>query len=255
VAQNASMRSSAKATYPDQEEVKTLLAPVVALLKAAGLDIRDAQGALAAVWADAQQGSQRSPVERLDHAAACAAIVSTWIRDRDFADEAGNPRVLAMPGRRGFGALVKLAAPEVKPLVALATLRKYGNVSKNRQGLIRLRRSFLQVCTDARVAYEPSATFLADAADTVRATIGAKSSSKGPLRTFWRVAESDRLPSRKVSSYLSYVNRRSLAFLLELDDWLEANSLESSNRLQRSSKRVGLGLFTICSPIKPTPKS
>jgi hypothetical protein len=239
----------------DQTEVEALLSPVVALLKAAGLDLNEAVGALQTTWAGKSTGHNGLKIDRLGDPAACASVVSKWIRSPDYVDDQGNPRILSMTGKRGFVALVGIAAPNVDPHVALKTLLRYGNVTKNRKGKIRLLQTFLKICTDNRIAYEPSASFLADAADTVGASIGANRGPSGSGRIFWRAAETARLPPRKIASYLSYANRRSLAFLLEMDDWLEANSKKSKGGEGHAAKRVGLGIFAICSPIKPTPKT
>jgi Family of unknown function (DUF6502) len=233
-----------------QSEVKSLLTPVVGILRAAGLDLGDVRVALEAVWNRPMSAGQNLRIDNLEDPHSCALIVSTWIRNLSYVNDEGAPRTLRMSGKYGFGALVKAAAPNVSPAAALRTLVRYGNVTTERDGRIRLQKSFLKICTESRIAYEPSARFLEDAADSVRASLGMKSGLPGSARNFWRVAESVRLPAKKIPLYLSYANRRSLAFLQEMDDWLEANSPSDQGSGRQKLRKVGLGIFGICSPVK-----
>jgi Family of unknown function (DUF6502) len=239
-----------RAPSAKQSEVKSLLIPVVGILRAAGLNLAEVKVALESVWTKPKSTDKNLRIDNLENPHSCALIVSTWIRNLSYVNEEGAPRTLRMSGKYGFSALVKVAAPNVAPAAALRTLVRYGNVTTSRDGRIRLQKSFLKICTESRIAYEPSARFLEDAADSVRASLGAKSGLPGSARNFWRVAESVRLPANKIPLYLSYANRRSLAFLQEMDDWLEANSPSNQHLGRQTIRKVGLGIFGICSPVK-----
>jgi hypothetical protein len=58
--------------------------------------------------------------------------------------------------------------------------------------------------------------------------------------------ETTGLSETTANKFIAFVRDRSLDFLEELDDWLEAHrGGESKNRGSRKFRRVGLGLFSI----------
>jgi len=95
------------------------------------------------------------------------------------------------------------------------------------------------------MAFEPIACFLNDASSTLTHTLKNTSTSAGP-DLFWRTVESVQLSKPNAKKFVEFAKQRSLLFLFEMDDWLQAHaSLQVHNNKKKI--RVGLGLFSIYS--------
>jgi hypothetical protein len=95
------------------------------------------------------------------------------------------------------------------------------------------------------MAFEPIAYFMNDAASTLTYTLKNVSASTNP-DLFWRTVESTQVSKANAGKFMEFAKERSLLFLEELDDWLQAHT---SARARGSKKqlRVGLGVFSIYS--------
>jgi hypothetical protein len=124
-------------------------------------------------------------------------------------------------------------------------------VRRTRDGTYKLISPFFLTCSDKSLAFEPMAYFLSDASDTLGRILKRKAQSRG-ADIFWRKAENSNLSQAAARQFLAFGKERSLAFVHEIDEWLEAHQ-RRSRKLQRSrnKRRVGIGVFSICSGLEP----
>jgi len=184
-------------------------------------------------------------MEHIGHPTAYADIVTLWTRDKEFLDRRGTPRVLAFKGRSQFAQLVRKAASGVDARKALNVLVGYGNVRKDRRGKYELVRPFFFASSQTKMAFEPVAFFLSDASSTLSKILRRRRNSRTP-ELFWRKVERASISDADADRFNTYASERSMLFLEELDDWLEAHS-RGGKRSKAKLRRVGLGLFSIYS--------
>lgn len=235
-----------KSKTPDvvSEQVAVeLVLPILAFLQASGMSMNRAELAFHAAWNRALRVKHSVSVSTLKDANEYTAIVGLWTRHPDFLDAKGNPRKLTYRGKRGFYKLTQRASPKLKPADALVVLVKYGNVEKHKNGTFSLVRPFFHVRSADSLAFEPSARFLSAASATVATLLGKQKRYDNPPRLFWRIADTDSLPVSAIPAYIDFARSRSLIFLQEIDEWLQAHVTTLHGRRCR---RVGLGLFSIC---------
>jgi hypothetical protein len=79
------------------------------------------------------------------------------------------------------------------------------------------------------VAFEPIAYFLADASVTARRLLGRDHKLQDP-NLFWRKVETADLSEALARRFSLFVKERSLTFLEELDDWLDAHKRASRRK-------------------------
>jgi hypothetical protein len=205
------------------------------------------------VFSDAlKKASRRSigrRIVRIGNPTRYAEVVSVWLRNRTYLDEKGWPRALKLHGPSGFASLVKKVTPETDPATVLSVLMRYGNVKRTKEGLYELIRPFFYSSGPKTMAYEPLAHFLSDASSTLSKILKRSSTWRGP-DLFWQKAENPRVTEEAARRFTLFAKERSLIFLHELDDWLEANcQRESGNRSHL--RRIGLGIFSIYSDPEP----
>jgi hypothetical protein len=173
-------------------------------------------------------------------------IMSLWKRDKRFLDKDGKPRVLSMNGKDGFAALVRegRGAHDIEPNEVLSVLLHYGNVRRVGKDKYSPATSFFNVFGSKDIAFEPHASFLSDASDTMSRMLFGRNKSKG-VTPFWLRVENFDLSAAAVKSFRNYALPRSLAFLEEIDDWLGAHAQKTRSRAKLRKRRVGLGIFFV----------
>ncbi len=241
-----------KKTIIDSERAAALLFPLAAFLRAGGMTQSVAQASFANAFAKALKESSARRFDHIGHPTRYADIVSLWTRDQRFLDKGGRPRFLSMRGKLGFSTLVRESSPNSDPDAVLSVFLRYGNVRKVRRGCYELVRPFFFSTRQKSMAFEPMAYFLSDASMTLGRILRRTRRSRGP-EVFWRKVESVDISDVHVKEFIEYVRERSLTFLEEVDDWLEAHRIGVKNRVKRgATRRVGLGLFSIYSePERP----
>lgn len=229
---------------PPGRAMEGLLLPTLALLNASGFTETQATALFRRAWKGAAQVRGSKTVKPIDPHNSYAEIVSRWSRDRRFLDGGGTPRLLTYKGRNGIEGLVRLVDNTTDPRSALKVLMRFGTVKHVGNGRYRLLWPFFSVASSSDFAFEPSANFLAEASATV---LGMLKRRRQPLGTgpFWRVADSTSVPERYVNDFLTFLRKRSLPFLEEIDEWLHAHAVTPSRA--EGSLKLGLGLFSIVS--------
>lgn len=205
---------------------------------------RDAERCFSAAFNRASREISARKIQHIGHPTLYADIVARWMRDKRFLDKAGRPAALTLSGRSSFSALVRSTCPTDDPRSVLKVLIRYGTVKRLPGKRYRLVQPFFVTSTSRQMAFEPIAFFLSDATRTLTHIIRRTGAQRGP-ELFWRKVENADLPRSATRSFLAFAKERSLAFLEEIDDWLEANA--TVGRRRSRCRRVGLGLFAICS--------
>src|SRR6185437_11169025 len=106
-------------------------------------------------------------------------------------------------------------------------------------------RPFFFASSETKMAFEPVAFFLNDASATLTRILRRRRDARTP-ELFWRKVESASISDADADKFNTFARERSMLFLEELDDWLEAHARQVKSR-KPSSRRVGLGLFSIYS--------
>jgi Family of unknown function (DUF6502) len=225
--------------------VKSLLYPIAAFLHAGGMSKTDAIQYFAAVFEMAAHVRNARKMEHIGHPTLYADVVSTWVRDKRYLDKRGWPRPLPLKGPRGFASLVGTASQLADPNAVLTVLMRYGNIRRTPKGRYSLTRQFFYTSGRTSMAYEPVAYFLSDASATLGRILKRSKNSRGP-DLFWQKAESARISEAAARRFAAFAKQRSLVFLEEMDDWLEAHG-KSGTSTKEQQRRVGLGIFSIYS--------
>lgn len=235
------------------KRAEALFFPIAAFLLSGGVSKSAALRSLGTAMAKAQKHVCRR-VEHIGHPTHYADVVASWTHDPRFIDQDGQPRRLPFEGKYGFASLVKSVSPALNARSMLTVLRRYGNVRATRDGHYVLARPFFFTSSRSSLAFEPLAYFLSDASATLARILTRTNGAKSP-ELFWRKVESTGLSAKAARDFTSFVRERSLDFLEELDDWLEAHrpkrTSANTTRRRDASRRVGLGLFSIYSDPEP----
>ena len=234
-------------TKIDRKKAESFLFPIAAFLKDGGLSRMEATEVLLAAYERAGKTFKKQKIKHIGHRIPYQNVIASWIRDKRFLDASGKPRILAMGGRDGFAALVRQGRGQYKidPKTMLSVLLHYGNVRKIGKDRYSLVESFFNSFGFKDLAFEPHASFLADASETLgRMLVGKKKTQA--RKPFWLRVENVELSAVAARKFNSYIRSRSLTFLEEVDDWLEAHAQkDKKSRSSPRKRRVGLGLFSI----------
>jgi hypothetical protein len=197
--------------------------------------------------AQSKAGGRR--IDHIGHPTHYADIVARWAHDKRYVDEKGCPRVLSFDGKYQFVSLARGVSPSLDARSVLNVLIRYGNV-RVKGVRYELVRPFFFTSTQKSMAFEPMAYFLADASSTLGRILKRTKRSRSP-ELFWRKVECTGLSEKAAKSFNVFSRERSLDFLEELDDWLEARrASEVGRRRPRVFRRIGLGVFSIQSDIE-----
>ena len=234
-----------KTTTINRDQAVALLYPIAAFFNREGMSRPQSLAALAGAIDDV-----RKPVaRRLEHigAPACYAdLIAVWTRERKFLDSRGHPRPLSLSGPSGFTALAKRARVGGDPERLLSVLIRYRNVRRLSNGTFKLVSPFFRASAGSKVAFEPIAYFLNDAASALTHLLK-NSRPRAKSNYFWRKVESARLSRSNARKFMEFATDRSLIFFEEMDDWLQAHSDARPRNGTAKQLRVGLGLFSIYS--------
>jgi hypothetical protein len=244
-------RGRRQRTPTDRMRAEALLFPMAAFLCAGGWSKKDAERSISRAFDNSQNLEGTRELKHIGDPTPYADIIALWVRDRRFLDRSGRPRPLDLQGRVSFTALAREASPTINPQAALSVLTHFRNVRKTSTGRYKLVIPFFLTCSAKSLAFEPMAYFLSDASATLGRILKRKEQSRS-ADLFWRKAENSDLSESGAKKFLAFSKERTLAFVNEIDEWLEANRrrrLPARQKLQR--RRVGLGVFSIFSSPEP----
>jgi len=242
------MERSAKRrkTTIERKHVESILFRMALFLSIGGVTKKDAQKQFISAYSRASKIATGRHIENVEYPIDHADIIGAWTRDKRFVDITGRPRLLSFRGKNSFSALVREVRPQADPSRVLSTLIRYGNVRRVKRNLYLLVRPFFSVCTPERMGFEPLTYFLADATETLQKIMTRTRRSKTP-EDFWYKVEKTGLSGNLARKFLAFSRQRTLAFLEEMDVWLEANSETSRTNKSDKRRRVGLGIFSLYS--------
>lgn len=238
-------QSRRKATTINWDQAVSLLYPIAAFFNREGISRPQSLAALAAAIDDVRKPAGRR-LEHIGVPTGYADVIAAWTRERRFLDSRGQPRPLTLSGVNGFTALARTARVRGDPKRLLSVLIRYRNVRRLSNGTFKLVSPYFRASAGSKVAFEPIAYFLNDAASALTHLL--KSSGKQARSNhFWRKVESARLSRNNARKFVEFATDRSLLFFEEMDDWLQAHSEVGIRRPDDKQLRVGLGLFSIYS--------
>ena len=173
-------------------------------------------------------------------------IVNRWLRDPNYLNHVGRPDELPLKGQRSIASLVKTCKSKVTPDVALAFLIEHGNVKQVAAGKYRLIRRYMNFEHSNHLAFEPQLRFFYDAA---KVSIEPLDRENKQSRLFWHCADNSRIDPKHSLNFLRFARQRSLTFMHEINDWLDEHEYRNptNRRIRKPLKRLGIGLFGICS--------
>jgi hypothetical protein len=229
-----------------REQLISLLYPVAAFFHSGGMTREQALLAFDAALDHVRESARRRPLEHIGASSCFLDVIATWTRDSRFLDSEGRPRVLSLSGKNGFSTLVKSTDAGLDPKEILIILMRYRNVRRLPGSKLRLVSPLFRASIGSRIAFEPMAHFLSDATSTLTHILRRTKATKPDQ--FWRSVESAHISAANAQKFIEFAKDRSLLFLEELDDWIQANE-RLSRRHGKRRLRVGLGLFSIYSNI------
>lgn len=226
----------------NKDQAASLLYPIAAFFNREGISRSQSMAALAAAIDEVQMPAGKR-LERIGTPTCYADVIATWTREGKFLDSRGRPRPLTLSGANGFTALARRACAGMDPHDLLSVLIRYRNVRRLSNGKFRLVSPFFRAAAGSKVAFEPVAYFLSDAAATLTHLLKSSAARTRPQHFWWNV-QSARISRANALKFADFARDRSLIFLEEIDDWLQAHS-DVRPRSGRKQLRVGLGLFSI----------
>ena len=226
------------------DPVEDLLAPIMTFLLRSGLS--ESQILTLCTGAIRRGKSTRSgpKVARIGSGHDSSILVARWLRDPSYLNRAGRPDDLPLHGRGSLSSLLADCGIDSSVDMALALLLKYGTVRKTADGKCRLLKRYMNYAIPGLLPFEPNMQFMTDA---VKATTRGLGLSRPQPRVFCKWVDNARIPKRFEGEYSRFAERRGLAFLHEINDWLDEHCDLSLQSKPRSGKmaRLGMGLFGI----------
>ncbi len=168
-----------------------------------------------------------------------ARVVAGWVRDADFNNSKGEPRVLPFDGPASFSELVRRYSGDVTPRAVLDELERVGTVERDESGSIRLL---------AR-AYIPRRSDLAKLAilgSDVSLLIGTIDHNIQDIDQphFQRKVMYDNLPIEAVEPLRLLAARQGQELLELLDAWMAQHDRDANPSVRGTGRRrAGMGVF------------
>lgn len=177
-----------------------------------------------------------------------ARVLTGWVRDADFHDAHGQPRILEADGAAGFALLVKRHSGDVPARAVLDELVRVGAVGRRADGRIEL----------LERAYVPSQSVVeklrilgTDVADmigtiehnVVRGTTDPRYQRKVVYRS---------MPAAALPAFRKLSAKQSQLLLEKMDRWLASHDLDNPpDQPDLPRARVGLGIYYFEEPVTP----
>lgn len=171
-----------------------------------------------------------------------ARVVAGWVRDAQFADAAGEPRILALAddGNPGFAELVKRYSGDVPARAMLDELLRVGAVARDADGRIRLlSRVYIPHASNA----DKLQILGSDVADLIR-TIDHNLQHGSAQPLFQRKAMYDNVPLEALPRLRALGAKHAQRLIEQADAWLSAQDRDVTPDVQGTGRaRAGIGIF------------
>ncbi len=173
-----------------------------------------------------------------------ARVVAGWVRDADFSDAGGNPKVLSLQdgpqNRASFSELVRRFSGDIPFRAVLDELLRVGVVEKLDDGYIRLKsRAYVPESGDA----DKLNILGTDVADLV-ATIDHNLRQDGADPLFQRKVMYDNVPVEALQEFRRLSGVQAQALLERLDKWLSQHDRDTHPGTSGTGRvRTGIGIY------------
>jgi hypothetical protein len=178
--------------------------------------------------------------EATDRYNRAARVITGWVRDTKFHDQAGEPLALPVEGEHAsFSALVRCYSGDIPVRAMLDELLRVGAVRKTKDGRIRLQARFY---VPERSETDKLQILGTDTADLI-ATIAHNLTAQAVPR-FQRKVMYDNVPVEAVQEFQRLSAERAQTFLEDTDRWLSQRDRDVNPAVKGTGrKRVGIGLY------------
>lgn len=187
--------------------------------------------------ADVEPASDTAALERYNRA---ARVVAGWVRDNDFRDDDGGPRILPQEGGGpSFAELARRYSGDIPPRAVLDELVRVGTVERDEDGQIRLLApAYIPRRSDTE-KLSILGTDVSELIDTIDHNLG----DNGAPR-FQRKVMYDNLPIEAVEKFRELGAARAQALMEYLDSWLSQHDRdENPDSEGKGRMRAGLGIY------------
>jgi hypothetical protein len=174
-----------------------------------------------------------------------ARVVAGWVRDTDFCDATGSPRVLALQegGRRdsaSFAELVRRFSGDIPFRAVLDELLRVGVVEKLDDGNIRLKsRAYIPESGDAD-KLNILGTDVSDLVATIDHNI--QHGTADPF--FQRKVMYDNVPDEALQEFRRLAGAQAQTLLERLDKWLSQHDRDANPKTKGTGRvRTGIGIY------------
>src|SRR5216683_3007521 len=173
-----------------------------------------------------------------------ARVVSGWVRDADFSDADGNPKVLALQdgpqNRASFAELVRRFSGDIPFRAVLDELLRVGVVEKLSDGTIRLKtRAYIPESGDT----DKLNILGTDVSDLV-ATIDHNLQHGAADPFFQRKVMYDNIPVEALQEFRRLSGAQAQALLERLDKWLSQHDRDTHPETTGTGRmRTGIGIY------------
>jgi hypothetical protein len=233
-------------TKDSQNYACDLLSPTIAFFKSLGMDLQQIQQTVSHTYS--KVGNFKD-YKKIDHSAdnldvISGEVVSKWIRSSFFLDRQGQPKVLPLKGKTSFFSLARAVDESCDPMELLNILIRYKTIEKiNGKNSYKLKAQYFKTNSNDRISINSATSFLWDVNKTIFHLLKRRV-NKGKRDPFWFQAHIDCLAKKDIEKFVTFMRERTMLFILEADDWLEAHRTKRRTGNQKAVQRVGLGIFT-----------
>jgi len=182
-----------------------------------------------------------------------ARVVAGWVRDSDFSDAAGNPKVLPLQEGNShtaanFAELARRFSGDIPFRAVLDELKRVGVVEQLEDGSIRLKvRAYIPESGDA----DKLNILGTDVADLVT-TIDHNLKNSGTEPFFQRKVMYDNVPVEALQEFRRLSRTQAQALLEKLDKWLSQHDRDANPGTTGTGQmRTGIGIYYFEENMKP----
>lgn len=167
-----------------------------------------------------------------------ARVISGWLRDSEFLDAEGQPKLIPRQGKKSsFASLVKRYSGDITPGAILKELIRVGAVE--------IEGDLLRLCGKGYIpkhGEEEKARIMGVSVSDLLSTIEHNIMLKEEDPWFQREVIYRNVPDPIVEEFKILSQKKANSLLLELNDWLSQKK-ESAEIKEGEGKRIGLGIY------------
>jgi len=169
-----------------------------------------------------------------------ARVVAGWVRDADFSDADGNPKVLTLQeGEASFAALTRRFSGDIPSRAILDELLRVGIVEKVDDNSVRLKtRAYVPESGDAD-KLNILGTDVSDLVSTIDHNL--QHGAADPF--FQRKVMYDNVPVEALQEFRRLSGAQAQALLERLDKWLSQHDRDTSGTRGTGQIRTGIGIY------------